>query len=198
MAEICQRVRKSSSACPRHGKDHVQRDASSLSAVQVCKARRVGYDNVGDERGFRDRICLYAGSPESLEQLLDHGALLLYVLVHHALEAWEETRVLHHKLHQTGRIAADRKELEPSLDDKLGKDVVRCQTYPVATALQLLPYGDKRLHIAAATNNLNNNIELQIRVRDGVGWCWAWIGLGLASCCLAGPSLRPLNLAADS
>jgi hypothetical protein len=156
--DVSQRVRERPRIGPGHSKHNMYRDAERLRAVYVRKAGRVGNDGVGDERDGRDGVGLDARPPEAAEHLGHHPALLLDVTGAQALHAGDEARVLHHVRHQLDGVAADGVELEPGVAHELVKDVVRRQPHPVPVLLELVAERDEGLHIAAAADDLDDDV----------------------------------------
>ena len=96
------------------------------------KAWRVRNDGVGNERPdlhstrilrlaivLLDLACIGAGSPTALQDLSHPLSPLTHVPGFQGLHAWNESWVLNHKCHQLSRIAADFKEFQVVLLDKL-------------------------------------------------------------------------------
>lgn len=146
----------------------MDRDAQRLRAMDVCETGRIGNDGVGNERNRGDGIRLDTRRPAAMQHLLHHLALLLDVAGAEALHARDQGRVAHHVCHQLGGIATDGEELEAGSSHKRGEYIMGGQSYAMAVLLELVAQRDERLYVAAATDDLYDNVELDVELL----FCW--------------------------
>lgn len=142
--------------------------------MDVCEAGRIRNNGFSNKRAPRNRVWLDTRPPAPLEHLSNHLALLLDIACAQALYARDQTRVLDHIGHQFGRVAADRVELEAGLAYEVSEGIVRRKAYAVAVALELGAEGDEGLDVAAATDDLDDNIQADAPgTTRGVLWRYA-------------------------
>lgn len=105
-------------------------------------------------------IWLQARLPEVVKHLLDHVSFLLDLTRSKTLHAGDKARVLDHVRHQFVQIASDGVELQIGFPHEPGKHIVGGDSNAVSVPLELFAQGHERLHVATATNDLDDNVEL--------------------------------------
>lgn len=153
-------MRKGLGARPRHSEHHVDWYSESLSAVNVCEARRIRNDGVCDKRLRTYGIGLDTGAPASIKHLGNHFALPLDIASPKALHAGNQSRIPHHIGHQLRRIATDGVECKTGIPDKLIEGIVRGQPDIMTVLLQLRSQSDEWLDISTTSDHLDHDVEL--------------------------------------
>lgn len=130
----------------------------------MCKTGRIRNDGVGDERDRGDGIRLDTRRPAAVQHLLHHLALLLDIAGAETLHARDQGWVADHVRHQLGGIATDREEFEAGSSHERGEYIMGGQSYAMAVLLELVAQRDERLYVAAATDDLYDNVELDVEL----------------------------------
>lgn len=179
-----QRMRKGTGWAPRHSKDHVQRDAQLLGAMDMGHGRRIGNDSVGDEEisGFRhigssDAFShsipgLDAAAPGTVDDVPHLLSSSSHVASTNTLSRRKQARVAHHVGHQGAWITSNAEELDALLFDKVLEDGMRTNADAMIErrARELLGDGDEGLDISSRSHNVNGHVQTRARGRLGTFW----------------------------
>ena len=142
-----------------------------MSKAGRIRNNGIRHEGVRLQRGITGQVDAFSGLEAGPPTPADHCADLLPpaadCAVQQRVHLGDQLRVLHHKRHELGGIAADVEELQAMLPHKVAEHQMGRESHAMAVSLQRLADCNERLNVASGSDDVNHYVHAKGEVDRG-------------------------------